>query len=54
MKYEGLLDFAIELVSRQAKPFKPKQFKDSYRGRTKALVQKKAKGFYPQLATYTG
>ena len=45
VKYDpDLLELAAQLVSRQAKPFKPEQFKDSYAVELRALLQKKAKG----------
>ncbi len=45
IKYdEELLDLATQLVSRQAKPFKPEQYKDSYAVELRQLIEKKAKG----------
>ena len=45
IKYdEELLELATQLVARQAKPFKPEQYKDSYAVELAALVKKKAKG----------
>ncbi len=45
IKYdEELLELATQLVARQAKPFKPEQYKDSYAVELAALVKKKARG----------
>ena len=45
IKYdEELLELATQLVTRQAKPFKPEQYKDSYAVELRQLVEKKAKG----------
>ncbi len=45
IKYdEELLELATQLVARQAKPFKPEQYKDSYAVELAALVKKKAQG----------
>ena len=57
VKYdEDLLELATQLVNRQAKPFKPEAFKDSYAVELRALLQKKAKGQkieVPQIAAPT-
>ncbi len=50
---EDLLELATQLVNRQAKPFKPEVFKDSYAVELRALLEKKAKGQkieVPQIA----
>ena len=41
---EGLLELATQLLTRQAKPFRPEQYKDSYAVELRQLVAKKAKG----------
>ena len=48
---EELLVLATQLVTRQANPFKPAEYKDSYAVELRQLVEKKAKGQKIEIPT---
>ncbi len=47
----GTPRLATQLVTRQAKPFKPEEYKDSYAVELRQLVEKKAKGQKIEIPT---